>query len=378
MAHFAYTYYNEVMICFFLPSTVVSMNLWLLEVVFGLGVLLLVHILLKKIVRHIRQRSLTNPHNWKTDIDAIFLLPCQILLWILGLTLVAEMLVKHFGISFFGEYLGAFRATSALFCASWILMRWKSILQRHFLRKNKDKNVDVSFVHTVGNLITASIGILTGMIMMQIWGLNMGALIAFGGVGAAIIGFAAKDIIANFFGGLMLVINRPFVVGDLIEIQQHSIEGQVEAIGWYLTTLRNRDKRPVYLPNLLFAQIVVVNISRMTHRRLKEQIPLYHVEPSQLKDLCAKIRETLYAHPDVDTELPLIVSLSIEGKNDLRLDLDLYTLQTRYEDFHAFRQEILILALESLAKAGVLYMGQPMTIELKDRLPKAIYTGKLS
>lgn len=356
-------YNADMNICFALPSEIASMDLWLIEMICGLGFLLGGHFILKKAIKHIRKRSLTLPHDWKEGIDSIFLLPCQLLLWILGLTLVAEVLCKRFGVSFFSEYLSTFRATGAVFCSSWILLRWKRIMLQHFLRK-KERRVDAGFAQTTSNILTVCIGALTLLIVMQLWGLNMGPLIAFGGIGAAAVGFAAKDVIANFFGGLMLAINRPFVVGDWIELQQHKIEGQVEEIGWYLTAIRDREKRPVYLPNALFSHIVVANFSRMTHRRLQEQIPLCRIDVSKLSGLSARLREKLASHSDVDEEMPLLVSFHVQDKNDLRLALDLYTLQTRYEDFMAFRQDILLFVLAELEEAGMLHMGRPMMVEL--------------
>jgi MscS family membrane protein len=191
------------------------------------------------------------------------------------------------------------------------------------------------------------------LIIFQIWGLNILPLIAFGGIGAAAIGFAAKDVIANFFGGLMLYINRPFMVGDLIVLPNHRIEGHVEEMGWYLTCVRDKEKRPVYLPNAIFSNIHVINSSRMTHRRIEEKIHINHVNFSKLKSATDRIRSMIASHPDVDTHLPLLVVFHTFTPNHIELYIDFYTLQTRYEKYLTLKQDILTHLYEILLQESI-------------------------
>ena len=83
------------------------------------------------------------------------------------------------------------------------------------------------------------------------WG-HIAPLLAFGSIGAASLGFAGKDVIANFCSGLMLHITRPFVIGDEIMLPEKNLEGNIEEIGWFKTSIRDKEKRAVYLPNNFF------------------------------------------------------------------------------------------------------------------------------
>ena len=103
---------------------------------------------------------------------------------------------------------------------------------------------------------------------MQALGYSISGVLAFGGIGGIAVGFAAKDLLANFFGGLMIYLDRPFSVGDWIRSPDKNIEGTVEEIGWRLTRIRTFDKRPLYVPNSTFTQISVENPSRMLNRRI--------------------------------------------------------------------------------------------------------------
>ena len=93
-------------------------------------------------------------------------------------------------------------------------------------------------------------------------------------VGGIAVGFAARDLLANLFGGLTIYLDRPFSVGDWIRSPDRQIEGVVERIGWRSTVVRRFDKRPLYVPNSVFSTVVVENPSRMTNRRIYETIGL--------------------------------------------------------------------------------------------------------
>ncbi len=83
--------------------------------------------------------------------------------------------------------------------------------------------------------------------LAQVFGYSLSTLLAFGGIGGIILGLAAKDWLANFFGGLMLMLDRPFTEGDWIRSPDRSIEGHVEKVGWRLTKIRTFDRRPIVI-----------------------------------------------------------------------------------------------------------------------------------
>jgi len=113
--------------------------------------------------------------------------------------------------------------------------------------------IDKPSIDFLGKILTIIIVFISFLMILQIVGGDIMPLVAFGGIGAAAIGFAAKDVIANFFGGLMLFITRPFVNGDLIEMPSNNIIGHIETIGWYNTCIRELSKMAVYVPNSSFS-----------------------------------------------------------------------------------------------------------------------------
>ena len=324
------------------PSAVAffSDNLWFFEIFLGVAVLIAVNFLFTKIVKHIRHKTLSTSSGWKEKIDYIFITPVRILLWLLGITLVVEVLAKRFGFSFFDNYFNAFRSSGVVLCFTWIFLRWKMQYQLN-LKDRHGKKIDSAFIHVINKLLTAIVCILSFLTILQIWGLNIAPLIAFGGIGAAAVGFAAKDVIANFFGGFMLYINRPFMQGDRIILPAHSVEGSVEEIGWYLTCVRDKEKRAVYLPNALFSSTYVINASRMTHRHIEEKIYIQHIDFSKMPAIIEKIRAAISTHSQVDTHLAIIVVFHAFTQNYIELHIEFHTLETRYEKHLALKQEIM-------------------------------------
>lgn len=327
---------------------------WWLEIAVGLLMLGVIYFVFKRLLRHISHRSFTDVRGWRQKIWEIAFLPVVILLWLLGAILIIEVLSKRFGFAFFDEYLDAFRTSVIVGSLSWLLLRWKREAQHAILEKGRhEKKLDTPFIHVVGRILSIAILLITAMIIMQVWGVNLGPLIAFSGIGAAAIGFAAKDVIGNFFGGLMLYITRPFMVGDLVLLPDRKIEGYIEEIGWYLTAIRDKDKRPVYLPNAIFSNTLVINSSRMTHRRILETVGVRYSDFSHMGALCEELRKKIAHHPAIDTHLPVLVFFNALGSYSLDILIDVYTLATRYDHYLSVKQEILMLVYTTFKEQGI-------------------------
>ena len=126
----------------------------------------------------------------------------------------------------------------------------------------------------VARTLQLLIAISTLLSLAQLFGYDLSTLLAFGGIGGIILGLAAKDWLANFFGGLMLMLDRPFAEGDWVRSPDRAIEGFIENVGWRLTRIRTFDRRPIFVPNSIFTGIVVENATRMKNRRMIENFSL--------------------------------------------------------------------------------------------------------
>ena len=188
--------------------------------------------------------------------------------------------------------------------------------------------------------------------LLQTLGVSISGVLAFGGVGGIAVGFAAKDMLANFFGGLTIYLDRPFSVGDWVRSPDRDMEGVVEKIGWRSTVIRSFDKRPIYVPNAVFTNIIVQNPSRMTNRRIFETIGVRYDDDARLDRILKETRRLLESHPGIDQEQTIMVNFNAFGASSLDFFIYCLTKTTDWKEFHALKEEILLRVHEIIAGHG--------------------------
>ncbi|MGF1753152.1 mechanosensitive ion channel family protein [Vibrio makurazakiensis] len=244
----------------------------------------------------------------------------------------------------------------------WITMRLINNIEGYILDSKKRDETTVQAIAKVARLFFLVIGALT---IMQAFGLSLSGLLTFGGVGGLIVGLAAKDLLSNFFGGMMIYFDRPFKVGDWIRSPDRNIEGTVERIGWRMTIIRTFDKRPLYVPNSVFSNIVVENPSRMLNRRIYETIGLRYQDADKLDDIVNQVKEMLENHPDIDAKQTLIVNFNAFGNSSLDFFIYTFTRTVNWVRFHEVKQDVLLQVLDIVKSnsADIAYPTQTLKVE---------------
>lgn len=324
--------------------------LWWIEAIVGVVTLVGLRYGAKKIIAYIQDKADTS--DWRKHLDHIFLSPISVLVSILALAYVIDVAGQNFGFSVAISYLSSLRSSAIVICIAWVFFRWKKAFQRSLLAEKK-KHVDIGVVQVVSRLSTIAALVLSAMILMQIFGINTAPLLAFGSIGAASIGFAGKDVMANFCSGMMLNITRPFVCGDLILLPEKNLEGFIEEIGWFRTSIRDREKRAVYLPNNFFSTMLVVNITRMTHRHIKQTFRVGFEHADKIAELMTKIKEATLRHSSIDAKIPVHVSVHAFGEYAFNIQIEAYSTETSEERFFVVQQEILLLVHKEMKKLGI-------------------------
>ncbi|MGC9491536.1 mechanosensitive ion channel family protein, partial [Vibrio genomosp. F10] len=202
-----------------------------------------------------RLETLTEKTSFQWDnltLDALKT-PISTLIWCWPATIsLGVFLQGHFSSDL--NWLNTLKLILVISVFVWITLRLIHNVEEYVLSKKNRDETTVQALAKVARLFFVTIGLLT---TMQAFGLSLSGLLTFGGVGGLIVGFAAKDLLSNFFGGMMIYFDRPFKVGDWIRSPDREIEGTVERIGWRMTIIRTFDKRPLYVPNSVFSSIVV-------------------------------------------------------------------------------------------------------------------------
>lgn len=244
----------------------------------------------------------------------------------------------------------------------WITMRLINNIEEYVLEQKRRDETTVQAVAKVSRLFFIVIGALT---VMQAFGLSLSGLLTFGGVGGLIVGLAAKDLLSNFFGGMMIYFDRPFKVGDWVRSPDRQIEGTVERIGWRMTIIRTFDKRPLYVPNSVFSNIVVENPSRMLNRRIYENIGIRYDDSEKVAVIVDEIKAMLGQHPDIDTQQTLIVNFNAFGPSSLDLMVYTFTKTVNWIRYHEVKQDVLlkIMAIIHTHNADIAYPTQTIKLE---------------
>ena len=215
------------------------------------------------------------------------------------------------------------------------------IMQRAYDRHKVDPSLQ-QFLHSLIDIILKVLLVLTAM---GILGIQMTSFIAILGAAGVAIGMALQGTLQNFAGGVIILLLKPFKVGDYIE--QGSYAGFVESIQIFNTTLRTYDARKIIVPNTELATKSLVNHFNLPQRRVAIDVGLaYGMSVEKAKEVMLRVAAE---NPLVLNE-PKAPFATLENFGDSSLNMRLYawtlpenywtTLYTLNEGiYNAFRAE---------------------------------------
>jgi MscS family membrane protein len=329
-----------------------SQNTWVVEVFAIVFATALVRYAVRRAFERLAGR-LEQTHNIYDD--ALFDAargPVGVGIWVLGVSWAAEVAGAVGGAEIF-DYVDEVREVAIIWLLVWFALRFIRFMELHLADSSyREEPVDETTAAAVGKLLRAA-AIITGVLMaMQEFGFSIAGVLAFGGVGGIAVGFAARDLLANFFGALMIFLDRPFSVGDWVRSPDREIEGTVEDIGWRLTRIRTFDQRPLYVPNSIFTNLAVENPSRMRNRRIYETIGVRYEDVGVLRQIVADVESMLREHPDIDHGRTLMVNFVEFGPSSLDFFVYTFTKTTVWAEFHAIKQNVLFRIADIIEEHG--------------------------
>ncbi|MFC6672424.1 mechanosensitive ion channel family protein [Marinobacterium aestuariivivens] len=290
--------------------------------------------------------------------------PIAALIWVFGGAWAVEVIDRRTGTSLL-EVVDPLRRMAVILLLTWFLVRLIKGAEQVLVSPDRVKNpMDLTTASAIGKLLRLSVIITAVLVMLQNFGYSISGVLAFGGIGGIAVGFAAKDLLANFFGGLMIYLDRPFKVGDWIRSPDQNIEGTVEDIGWRQTRIRTFDQRPLYVPNATFASISVENPSRMTHRRIYETIGVRYDDAHRVKQVIEDVQQMLREHEEIDQSQTLIVNLNRFGPSSLDFFIYTFTKTVNWVHYHEVKQDVLLRIMAIIEQHGAEVAFPTQTLHL--------------
>ena len=334
-------------------------------------------LLLTGVVRYVASRSLAKVQQradqtvnvWDDALVAAIRKPLNLGIWIMGISFAIDSMGLEAQAEIF-TLTNQARDVAVVWLLIWFAIGFTENVERGFVEGKHGDKVDATTAAAVAKLLRAAIIISGALMALQTFGFSISGVLALGGVGGIAIGFAARSLLANFFGALMIFLDRPFSVGDWIRSPDRSIEGTVEFIGWRVTQIRTFDQRPLYVPNSVFTEVSVENPSRMKNRRIFETFGIRYDDLPQMRSIVADVHAMLAAHEDISQDRTLMVNFVTFGASSLDVFVYTFTKTTDWATFHQVKQDVLLRIADIVAahRAEFAFPTQTLHVQTPEAL----------
>jgi MscS family membrane protein len=219
-------------------------------------------------------------------------------------------------------------------------------------------------VRTVSRAFTLLVAIL---LTSQNLGLNITSILASLSIGGLAVGLAAQDTLANLFGAVAVYLDKPFQVGDEIQIDSN-VGGVVERIGMRSTRVRNPEGFLITVPNKTMASATIINVARRPTIKTVMNIGLaYDTSAEKLKRALAILKEVFRSHPMTHD---LVISFNKFTDSALNIQVVHWWKNTDYQAYVAGMQEMNLAIKQRFDQEGLSFASPTQTFYLKqDAVP---------
>ena len=334
-------------------------------------VVLFVALLLKRVIAHLFTKPQSRAaEKTASQMDDLLLKnlkkPAELLVVIIGLyisLIILQLPTKPTDLAQLGHNIvqGLF-----MFNVAWGCYNMVALLE-HWLRhwaQRTESTLDDHLVPFIRKTLRVFIVVLAFMFLVQNLGYSISGLLASLGLGGLAVALAAKDSLSNIFGSIMILLDRPFTIGDWIKAG--SMEGVVEEIGFRSTRIRTFAKTMITVPNSVLMNMSIDNFSQMPKRRIKLTVGVtYDTTPAQMRQAVAAIRKLLREHPAIHQDF-FLVNFTDFGASSLDIMVYCFTTSTVWGEYLDSREDVCLKIMETLEELGLEIAFPSQTLYLHD------------
>ena len=300
--------------------------------------------------------------------------------WLLAGTLAHQMFVRYLGVALLPRHY-YFQLTSIALIIGMTWIAWRAV--RWSLRRVRNRALARGHAGT-GSLMLLGERILKAIIfgvgilaVLGSLGFNMSTALAGLGIGGLAIGFGAQKTIENLFGGVSVLGDEVFRVGDVCRFGDRT--GVVEDIGLRSTRIRTEERTLLAIPNGTVATINLENLSRRDKILFKTNLGLRpESKADHVRFVLAEIRRLLYSHSKVETKTVRVRLTDIAG-TALNVEVLSYILTRDFNEFAAVREDLLLRIMDVMEDSGgglalpsqTLYLSRDSGVE-KEKAENAV------
>ena len=208
---------------------------------------------------------------------------------------------------------------------------------------------DKTIINTISKTIMSIAYIIMMLMLLNIFGLSVTKILTLVGGPAAILLFAGKTAITDVIGGVSMLMNKSFVVGEEIEIPEKNFKGQILKIGLKKMTFRTIDNKILTVPNSILSTVSIINRTRSKNEQIFIE---FFIDPDCYKivpEVIAQIKESLHARTDINKKMGIFVGCNKTTQySSLVLEIKVYTHSTKTDLVAAIKQDIFLKTLDIL------------------------------
>ena len=347
-----------------------KVNPWVFEIFLILLLTAVASGIRRFLLKHAEKKAEASKTLWDDALIKAINKPAGALLWIIGISFAIDVIYVELESE--AEIFAAvdpLRSVAIIGTLCWFLLRLIRNIEIGYVKKKEEakETYDRTTIDMATKLLRLVVMITAALVVMQTLGISITGILAFGGVGGIAVGFAAREMIANFFGGLMLYLDRPFVVGDTITSSDKDIEGTVERIGWRQTEIRRFDSRTLYVPNSNFTTMAVLNMTRQTNRRIFEYVGIRYDDATCLVGIVDDVKTMLQSHPEIDQNNSMMVNFDRFAASSLDIFVYCFTKTVVWADYHQVKQDVLVKVMNIIEQHGAEIAFPTSTLHLVEQ-----------
>jgi len=249
----------------------------------------------------------------------------------------------------------------------WLLYRIGDVLAEAVSTSRAGRMFDEPLRRLITRSIRIFILILSLLTIAQANDINVASIIAGLGVGGLAVALAAKDTLANFFGSVMIMLDKPFRVGDWVKVGDQ--EGTVEDIGFRSTRIRTFYNSLISVPSSTLAMNSIDNLGARTYRREVITIGVtYDTPPEKIEAFCEAIKNIILANPNTRKDYFHIVFNDF-GASSLDLMLYFFVKTPDWSRELVERHNVLLEVLRAAKELGVEFAFPTQTVHIDSMTP---------
>ena len=222
-----------------------------------------------------------------------------------------------------------------------IVFKMINIISKRIKRRLENKHVDRTIVEVTNSILRKGLKIIALIVFLGYVGIDTAAVGSIIGAIGVAIGLAVQGSLSNFAGGIVILVMRPFKLGDYIVAQD--VEGTVEEIKTFYTTLVTADNKVVMLPNGTLANDIIINLTRKNIRRVDNSFQIaYQEDVEKAKKIMLEICEQqslILKDPEVAIRL-------FYQESGIELSLRTWVKTDDYWDVYYYLNEAVKLAFD--------------------------------